>query len=438
MALSKVGGNQIDTVSGDLTVDTNTLVVDSTNNKVGIGTTSPTYQTTVFGSSQSTVEIESGSDTGESRLYFTDPTTTGVGTVEYHHNGNTMRFQANSAERMRITGDGQGGVAIGGTDPDPTSDGTSTRAFLAVQGSGNRGCLALGTSSNSGGDVAALRFNNGSNVVASIGCDSDSGSTSAGKLLFYTNQTHRMTITSGGNIGINETNPTLMLSLQTGVSMGLGDLSDYSTKGILGNIHPSISSQSLGSTSVDDVRNLGFGSTYTTSAGGTKPTSYGTIRCFEHYNGSLNKGARYLSQLAVGHANNPAWYARNSNTSDGTSYGTWYQIDMTSTSDERSKENVEDAPDQLAVVKQFQVKEFDYIDNADEPRQLGMMAQHVDTFAPEYVTKDNEDPDIMWRIKYNKMVPMLVKALQEATTKIETLETEMTALKARVTALEAG
>jgi len=240
----------------------------------------------------------------------------------------------------------------------------------------------------------------------------------------------RATITSGGNIGINETNPTLMLSLQTGVTMGLGDLSDYSTKGILGNIHPSISSESLGSTSVDDARNLGFGSTYTTSAGGTKPTSYGTIRCFEHYNGNLNKGAKYLSQLAVGHANNPAWYARNSNTTDGTSYGTWYQLDMTSTSDERSKENVEDAPDQLAVVKQFQVKEFDYIDNADEPRQLGMMAQHVDTFAPEYVTKDDEDPDIMWRIKYNKMVPMLIKALQEATARIETLETKVAALEA--------
>jgi len=270
--------------------------------------------------------------------------------------------------------------------------------------------------------------------------DADIGSIayshSSNSMRFTANAAERMRITSGGNIGINETSPTLMLSLQTGVSMGLGDLSDYSTKGILGNIHPSISSQSLGSTSVDDARSLGFGSTYVPSAGGTKPTSYGTIRCFEHYNGNLNKGARYISQLAVGHANNPAWYARNSNTTDGTSFGTWYQLDMTSTSDERSKENVEHAPDQLAVVKQFQVKEFDYIDNADEPRQLGMMAQHVDTFAPEYVTKDDEDPDIMWRIKYNKMVPMLVKALQEATTKIETLETEMTALKARVTALE--
>ncbi len=46
MALSKVGKNQVDqsaslTVDGDLTVDTNTLYVDSTNNRVGIGTSSP-------------------------------------------------------------------------------------------------------------------------------------------------------------------------------------------------------------------------------------------------------------------------------------------------------------------------------------------------------------------------------------------------------------
>ena len=264
------------------------------------------------------------------------------------------------------------------------------------------------------------------------------GSSGSPALRFYDTgaNTERMRITSGGNVGISETNPLFKLSLHSGTSIGLADLSDYSTKGILGNIHPSISSQSLGSTSVDDVRNLGFGTTYTPSSSGTKPSSYGTIRVFEHYNSNLNKGARYISQVAVGHSNNPIWYARNSNTTNGTTYGTWYQFDMTSTSDERSKENVEDAPDQLAVVKQFQVKEFDYIDNADEPRQLGMMAQHVDTFAPEYVSKDAEDSDIMWRIKYNKMVPMLIKALQEATAKIETLETQRADLEARLTALE--
>ena len=103
MALTKVGKEGITGISNSS--DATAITIDSSE-KVGIGTTSPTYQATVFGSSQSTVEIESGSDTGESRLYFTDPSATGVGTVEYHHNGNTMRFQVNSAERMRLTADG--------------------------------------------------------------------------------------------------------------------------------------------------------------------------------------------------------------------------------------------------------------------------------------------------------------------------------------------
>jgi len=42
----------------------------------------------------------------------------------------------------------------------------------------------------------------------------------------------------------------------------------------------------------------------------------------------------------------------------------------------------------------------------------------------------------MQGIDQSKLVPLLVGALKESITKIETLETEMTALKARVTALE--
>ncbi len=54
MALSKVGKKQVDqsaslTVDGDLTVDTTTLHVDSTNNRVGVGTNSPTQALTVNG-----------------------------------------------------------------------------------------------------------------------------------------------------------------------------------------------------------------------------------------------------------------------------------------------------------------------------------------------------------------------------------------------------
>ena len=103
MALTKVGKEGITGISNSS--DANAITIDSSE-KVGIGTTSPTYQATVFGSSQSTVEIESGSDTGESRLYFTDPSATGIGAVEYHHNGNTMRFTVNNTERMRLLSGG--------------------------------------------------------------------------------------------------------------------------------------------------------------------------------------------------------------------------------------------------------------------------------------------------------------------------------------------
>ena len=48
---------------------------------------------------------------------------------------------------------------------------------------------------------------------------------------------------------------------------------------------------------------------------------------------------------------------------------------------------------------------------------------------------DNTIP-VMQGIDHSKLVPLLTGARQEAIAKIETLETEMTALKARVTALE--
>jgi len=114
-------------------------------------------------------------------------------------------FKTGGTDRVHVSSTGVAGLGIGATNPDPTSDGTAARAFLAVQGTLNRGCLALGTTSNSGGDVAALRFNNGANVIASIGCDTDSGSTSAGIMNFFTNGTQRYKIESGGNHLFNKT-----------------------------------------------------------------------------------------------------------------------------------------------------------------------------------------------------------------------------------------
>ena len=115
--MSEVKTNKITSLASnnDITLDPDGTgdVVVASGHKLGVGTTSPTYQATVFGSSQSTVEIESGSDTGESRLYFTDPTTTGVGEIGYYHNGNSMRFSTNGSERLRV--DNSGILMVGKT-----------------------------------------------------------------------------------------------------------------------------------------------------------------------------------------------------------------------------------------------------------------------------------------------------------------------------------
>ena len=123
-ALSTVSG------SGNLTVDTDTLVIDTTNEKIGINQASPTYQLTVKAATQSTVEIESASTTGESRLYMTDPDSTGVGEIGYYHNGDTMRFNTGGVERMRLS---SAGLHIGGTGAanalDDYEEGTFTPSF---------------------------------------------------------------------------------------------------------------------------------------------------------------------------------------------------------------------------------------------------------------------------------------------------------------------
>ena len=75
------------------------------------------------------------------------------------------------------------------------------------------------------------------------------------------------------------------------------------------------------------------------------------------------------------------------------------------------------------------MKQFNYINNTEGTNDLGLIAQEADETIPEYVTKDEENPEIMWRVLYNKMTPMLIKCIQEQQTKIEELEARITQLE---------
>ena len=121
-----------------LTVDTDTLAVDSTNNRVGIGTASPEAKLHIstgggiapFASTQivsessgnNYIELNGGS-TSTTALYFGDSADQDVGGVLYNHSNNSMSFRANAASRMAI--DSSGNVSVGTTTA-ATSLGSST------------------------------------------------------------------------------------------------------------------------------------------------------------------------------------------------------------------------------------------------------------------------------------------------------------------------
>ena len=119
-------------VTGDLTVDTSTLKVDSTNNRVGIGTASPADKLHIVGSNGATTRtsfqtasqlvLENNSDTSidistgtthSGYLNFHDTDAVQQGYIGYGHTNDLMVFGTNGSERMRIHNTGK--LSINGT-----------------------------------------------------------------------------------------------------------------------------------------------------------------------------------------------------------------------------------------------------------------------------------------------------------------------------------
>jgi hypothetical protein len=79
---------------------------------VGIGTNDPSTELEVGGSSNTQVLISSTTNTGNSQLYFGDSDSDTAGVILYRHNGDSMAFEVNDAERLRIDSNGNVGIGV--------------------------------------------------------------------------------------------------------------------------------------------------------------------------------------------------------------------------------------------------------------------------------------------------------------------------------------
>ena len=121
-----------------------------------------------------------------------------------------------------------------------------------------------------------------------------------------------------------------------------------------------------------------------------------------------------------------------------------YQSNNVNLSDERLKKDIVDCPSTWDKIKSLKVRNFKYTEDKEERVVTGLIAQETETVDANLVNSVNglygyeeEQKDGKFKQIYTTdLYHQMLKALQESQTRIETLETEMTALKARVTTLE--
>jgi len=101
-----VGNLQSLNVIGDLTVDTTTLKVDSTNNRVGIGTV-PERDLHIKGAAGDPVHLKLEGDPADyARIMFDNGTNDNIGEIRYNYANDTMTFNTFDVTRLTINNSG--------------------------------------------------------------------------------------------------------------------------------------------------------------------------------------------------------------------------------------------------------------------------------------------------------------------------------------------
>ena len=163
------------------------------NGNVGIGTSSPDTLLTLETASSPTLKIKDTTQ-GATLLAFSQNSNSHIGTYSSH----PLVFDTNSSERMRITS--AGNVGIGSTNPTSISANTSS--------------LTVGSSRND--LTGAIVYQANGTIKSQMYWDSAGLQTvvNSGDARWYTGGVNdRLRITSGGNVGIGTTSPSVRLEV---------------------------------------------------------------------------------------------------------------------------------------------------------------------------------------------------------------------------------
>jgi hypothetical protein len=468
-----------------LTVDTNTLYVDSTNNRVGVGTTSPDTLLEIVGANPilTVRDTETSSSSTSTTLRLAESGGgDSLGTYwDIKHNPNAaLSFLAGTTERLRI--DSSGRVGIGTSSPSDTLSVNGQIGFFgndgqlkfndgsAIKGGNNYGDIRIQTDRfrvyNEAGSNLAMNIDSSGRVLLnrtaatgsltlesqapsgfSVGSgfySSATGSTIEFKdsnttanykvrigaytddMVMFAGGSERMRLDSSGNLGIGTASPSRELEV-TGS----------------GNVYVKVTAPTANDSAGIELANTGATWLIQNDDTSSEALTFdraGTERMRIDSSGHLLVGTTSSTPTGGGFAfrSGTVGHFRTSHAS-GTASGNWYQafylgasVIGTITQAGTTGVNYNTSSDQRlkeniadandAGSKIDAIQVRQYDWKADGSHQdYGLIAQELVEVAPEAVTVPADSEEMMG-VDYSKLVPMLIKEIQSLRNRVAQLE----------------
>ena len=492
-------GSQNIVTTGGLTVDTSTFHVDTSNNRVGIGTTSPTASIESQGNVSSTTQFSGFQGL---RIQNANGAAHGV-TADINFVAGTGSDNRGAVIGVEFTSTANGNDLYFATNPNSVSSNDTPIERLRITSAGD---IRIPFANNSTGLRQKIQFVTEANFfdeVAYISVNRTAVSGAPSDMVFATGSvgsvSERLKIDSSGNVQI----PNDSVFLQIGASQDF-DLHHNGTNSYIrnktGNLHirPLAAEEGIilipngelelffdnakkfdtyaagveviGNLYIKDgdITNnrvaLGTGGDFSIYHDGSSNwiiatngdlivqsngyairsengsstfatiDSSGETRLLAGADGT-NKSTIELRNGSSSGTTNRLLYGLHSatTTSNGTGiYSIFTNGTVGTPSDIRLKKNVETTRDgYLSDLANLRVVKYHWKTQEDtEPKELGLIAQEVEKIFPGLIHTEGEGSDEVKEIKRSVLPFMLLKALQEAIAKIETLETKVAALEA--------